>query len=90
MERFSPQVLYNNATQQDIMVAREICDRIGANFEEFKRIIKDYRVQFTVTGSILGGYLSLEIRKFVSKQHETFPNMCFFDMAYNVVTTSMI
>ncbi|CDU17834.1 SUMO-activating enzyme subunit 1, putative [Plasmodium yoelii] len=53
-------------------------------------IAKMYKVSFSPSCSIMGGVTSQEIRKFVSKQHESIPNFCVFDMNQNVVCTSMI
>ncbi|CDR96221.1 SUMO-1-ACTIVATING ENZYME E1A, putative [Babesia bigemina] len=46
--------------------------------------------RLAITSGILGGYLALEIRKFITKQHETIPSLCVFDMARSIVTTAML
>ncbi|SCM08700.1 ubiquitin activating enzyme (E1) subunit Aos1, putative [Plasmodium chabaudi adami] len=53
-------------------------------------IAKMYKVSFSPSCSIMGGVASQEIRKFVSKQHESVPNFCVFDMNQNLVCASMI
>ncbi|KJP85854.1 hypothetical protein AK88_04502 [Plasmodium fragile] len=58
--------------------------------ESLDELTKTYRVAFSPSCSIMGGVTSQEIRKFVSKQHESIPNFCVFDMNQNVVCTSMI
>ncbi|CAG9477241.1 ubiquitin activating enzyme (E1) subunit Aos1, putative [Plasmodium vivax] len=58
--------------------------------ESLGEITKTYRVAFSPSCSIMGGVTSQEIRKFVSKQHESIPNFCVFDMNQSVVCTSMI
>ncbi|SBT35852.1 ubiquitin activating enzyme (E1) subunit Aos1, putative [Plasmodium ovale wallikeri] len=60
------------------------------NDKILKEISKMYRVAFSPSCSIMGGVTAQEIRKFVSKQHESIPNFCVFDMNQNVVCTSMI
>ncbi|CAA9988467.1 ubiquitin activating enzyme (E1) subunit Aos1, putative [Plasmodium knowlesi strain H] len=68
------------------------CDQFSLSKwkESLVEISKTYRVGFSPTCSIMGGVTSQEIRKFVSKQHESIPNFCVFDMNQNVVCTSMI
>ncbi|GAB66717.1 ubiquitin activating enzyme [Plasmodium cynomolgi strain B] len=68
------------------------CDQFSLSKckESLGEITKTYRVAFSPSCSIMGGVTSQEIRKFVSKQHESIPNFCVFDMNQNVVCTSMI
>ncbi|GAW81206.1 ubiquitin activating enzyme [Plasmodium gonderi] len=58
--------------------------------ETLGEITKTYKVTFSPGCSIMGGVTAQEIRKFVSKQHESIPNFCVFDMNQNIVCTSMI
>ncbi|VWU48358.1 ubiquitin activating enzyme (E1) subunit Aos1, putative [Hepatocystis sp. ex Piliocolobus tephrosceles] len=60
------------------------------NEQYLKEVSKMYKINFCLSSSIMGGVTSQEIRKFVSKQHESIPNFCVFDMNQNIVCTSMI
>ncbi|KYN99078.1 putative ubiquitin activating enzyme (E1) subunit Aos1 [Plasmodium gaboni] len=53
-------------------------------------LCKTYKINFSPSCSIMGGVTSQEIRKFISRQHESIPNFCVFDMNQNIVCTSMI
>ncbi|KAK1444339.1 ubiquitin-activating enzyme like protein [Babesia gibsoni] len=67
-----------------------ICTKCGTSVEEVKSLFKSQGKPFAVTSGVLGGYLALAIRNFVTKQYETFPNFCVFDMNKSTVTTAMI
>ncbi|SBT71538.1 ubiquitin activating enzyme (E1) subunit Aos1, putative [Plasmodium malariae] len=64
--------------------------KLPNNKQNLREISKTYKVTFSPSCSIMGGVTAQEIRKFVSKQHESIPNFCVFDMNQNVVCTSMI
>ncbi|EAN30682.2 SUMO-activating enzyme subunit 1 [Theileria parva strain Muguga] len=68
----------------------QISTQYNADTQILKEMIKMHGLEFPVTSSILGGYLALEIRKFVTKQHETIPNFCLFDMINSSVSTAML
>ncbi|XP_955514.1 uncharacterized protein TA18460 [Theileria annulata] len=77
-----------------------ISKQYNSNINTIKEMIKMYGIEFPITSSILGGYLgnkiiilifllALEIRKFVTKQHETIPNFCLFDMLNSSIMLSI-
>ncbi|KAK1936903.1 hypothetical protein X943_003628 [Babesia divergens] len=68
----------------------EICDAVGTNFDEVLPLFRLQGKEFAVTSGILGGYLALTIRNFVTKQYETSPSLCVFDMNRSLVTTAML
>ncbi|CRH00316.1 ubiquitin activating enzyme (E1) subunit Aos1, putative [Plasmodium relictum] len=67
------------------------CNKYELNNDQtLKEISKMYKVTFSPSCSIMGGITAQEIRKFVSKQHESIPNFCVFDMNQNIACTAMI
>ncbi|EKX74405.1 conserved hypothetical protein [Theileria equi strain WA] len=71
-------------------LCKRICGEIGADISTTTSMIQMHGQGFPVTSSILGGYLALEVRKYVTKQHETIPNFCAFDMDTSTVATAML
>ncbi|EDO05109.2 ThiF family protein [Babesia bovis T2Bo] len=67
-----------------------ICNKIGASVEGVLQHVKNDGKYFSITSAVLGGYIALEIRKFITKQHETIPSLCVFDMERSTVVTSMV
>lgn len=66
------------------------CQNFSFNKNNLKEVCKLYKVPFSPACSIIGGVVSQEIRKYVTKQHEPIPNFCVFDMNQNIVCTSFI
>ncbi|ORM40444.1 SUMO-activating enzyme subunit 1 [Babesia sp. Xinjiang] len=82
IQSWCPAVITDTYTITRIMhQVEDICHVVEANVDEVLTFFETQGKHCAITSGVLGGYLALEIRKFVTKQHETIPSLCVFDMS---------